>query len=178
MVDSSPVRQVVGTVGGMAERYTDDLNVCLSRWTLAELVDQFIEDHEFEHDPRWVSRWSLRQFARNDFDTFDREHRQTALDPAPQLVGHPGWDGFFAALADFLAQRDELIVPAWVNEPERQNTGPMFYPGVDESKREAVGRLVAADPAPWFTDRGVGLALSELPSGMGKHVKAKLRDGG
>ena len=148
-------------------------NIVHSKPTLAELVAHFLTADELTSDPAYVVRWTLRQFARNDFDTFDRSHRQRAIDPAPPLTGHCGWDGFFAALADYLAQRDALHTPQWVNQTERSNPGPTFYPADNGRPAHVTARLID-DPAPWFSQRGVGLSLSELPSGQGKHVPASL----
>lgn len=154
----------------------EDLNIVNSRATLAELVQDFIDDGEFENDPRWVVRWTLNQFARNDYDTFDRHMRQTALDDPPPIVGHAGWDGFFAALADYLTERDNLIRPDWLDDKTRRNTGPVFYPANNHRNHEHLQQRLAQDPAPWFTERGVGLVLRSLPSGHGKHIPAQLPD--
>ncbi len=145
-----------------------------SKPTLFELVDGFIEDDDFEGDPAFVVRWTLNQFARNDFDTFNNEMRDTALRQAPPLIGHPGWDAFFAGLADYLSQRDDLEQPSWVSDPDRHNAGDMFYPANNHRDPDAMNRWLSHDPAPWFTDRGVGIVLRALPSGKGKHVPASL----
>ena len=152
----------------------DVQNIVHSKPTLAELVKHFITNDELTQDPIYVVRWTLRQFARNDFDTFDRPRRQTALDPAPRLTGHSGWDAFFAALADYLAQRDSLQTPQWVNQPERCNNSSTFYPANSHRPPHLMAELIKDDPAPWFITRGVGLTLSELPSGQGKDVPVAL----
>lgn len=152
----------------------DPQNVTQSTFTLAALVDDFVSADDFATHPAYVVRWTLRQFARNDFDTFDRSHRQQSIEPAPQLTGHKGWDGFFAALADYLAYRDSLIKPDWVDHPDRSNPGPVFYPGHSHRPPQIMAQLIEDQPAPWFAKRGVGIALSELPSGQGKHVPAAL----
>ena len=144
-------------------------NIVQSKPTLAELVADFIAADELTQDPTYVVRWTLRQFARNDFDTFDPSYRQQALDPAPPLTGHSGWDAFFAALADYLAQRDSLQTPGWVNQPERCNNSSTFYPANSHRPPELMAELIT-EPAPWFITRGVGLSLSELPSGQGKDL--------
>lgn len=149
-------------------------NIVHSKPTLAELVTDFIAADELTQDPTYVVRWTLRQFARNDFDTFDRAHRQKALDPTPPLTGHPGWDAFFAALADYLAQRDSLQTPQWVNQTQRSNNSSTFYPANSHRPPHLMAELIKDDPAPWFITRGVGLTLSELPSGQGKDVPATL----
>lgn len=149
-------------------------NITQSKPTLAELVQHFIANDELTQDPAYVLRWTLRQFARNDFDTLDRPHRQHTLDPAPPLTGHSGWDAFFAALADYLAQRDSLQTPQWVNQTERCNNSSIFYPANSHRPPLLMAQLIKDDPAPWFTTRGVGLSLSELPSGQGKDVPATL----
>lgn len=149
-------------------------NIVRSKPTLAELVASFVADDELEKDPKFVVRWTLNQFARNDFDTFDAPMRQAAIEPAPELIGHAGWDAFFAALADYLAHRDDLLRPAWTQEYGRHNRGPMFYPANNTRDPDAMARWLAHDPAPWFVDRGVGIVLRALPSGKGKDVPATL----
>ena len=57
-----------------------DRNIVGSKPTIAELVSSFVETGEFETDPVWVVRWTLNQFARNDFDTFDHAMPQRAVD--------------------------------------------------------------------------------------------------
>lgn len=142
--------------------------------TLAGLVNDFLAADELTKGPAYVVRWTLRQFARNDFDTLDRTHRQHAIDSAPPLTGHGGWDAFFAALADYLAQRDTLQTPQWVNQTQRSNSGPTFYPANSHRPAHLMAQLIKDNPAPWFITRGVGLSLSELPSGQGKDVPATL----
>lgn len=142
--------------------------------TLHHLVTQFIDTNEFESDPTWVVRWTLNQFARNDYDTFDQAKRQAAIDTPPPLTGHSGWDGFFAALAHYLSDRDQLDPPTWIDEDNRRNNGDIFYPGSNHREPDAMANWLALDPAPWFVDRGVGIVLRALPSGKGKHVPASL----
>ena len=151
-----------------------DRNIVQSQPTLALLVAEFVNDNELSNDPAYVLRWTLNQFARNDFDTFDPQMRQAAIETAPPSTGHPGWDAFFAALADYLAQRDNLTAPRWIDEPSRSNAGSMFYPANDQRDPDAMKRWLENDPAPWFTKRGVGIVLRALPSGEGKHVPATL----
>ena len=144
--------------------------------TLAETVGAF-DANEFVDDPVWVLRWSCHQFARNDWDEQPHFHRSYLLATSPPLVGHTGWDAFFAALADYLADRDRLPAPEWIYQPDRYNHGDVFYPGWGRVNPpiEVKAALVAENPAEWFTDRGVGLELSSLPSGHGKHIAPKSR---
>ena len=142
--------------------------------TLQGLVAEFIKDDQIGADPLWVVRWTLNQFARNDYDTLDISMRQQAIDASPPLTGHSGWDGFFAGIADYLIQRDGLNRPDWVDEDSRRNNGDMFYPANNNRDPELMAARLAADPAPWFVDRGVGIVLRSLPSGKGKHVPASL----
>ena len=64
------------------------------------------------------------------------------FDPEPERTGSPGLDAAFAALAVFLAHRDEWTPPAWALDPSRRAPTP-WYPAtthhqglIAEARRE------------------------------------------
>ena len=54
------------------------------------------------------------------------ERRQTMIDEAPPLLGNPRLDASLGAIAEHLARRWELAIPAWTEDPERFLHEPYF----------------------------------------------------
>ena len=138
--------------------------------SLASLVSRFVNAGEFD-DEAFVLRWSLNQFARNEWDELTFDEKAQALRVRPQPCGSKRWDAFFAALAEYLAVSSGVPVPGWVHDLDRVVVGERWFPG-RAGDRERASRRVDRDPAPWFVSRNIGLEMRALPSGKGKHVAA------
>lgn len=74
------------------------------------------------------------------------------------------WDAFLAGLAVFVAERDNLLVPAWAHNPDRRLTTRWFL--IDDSMPNRENQLLrdfaeASCPEP-FRTRGVYLEPDDL----------------
>jgi transcriptional regulator with XRE-family HTH domain len=138
--------------------------------SLASLVARFVEAGDFD-DEAFVLRWSLNQFARNEWDDLTPSQKSAALQIPPPPSGSLRWDAFFVSLADYLAETARIPVPKWVSDADRVVPGDPWYPG-RTGDRDRAERRVARDPARWFVSRGIGLEMRALPSGKGKHIVA------
>ncbi len=86
--------------------------------TLQEVAWQIraaLEDPERGEGEAWLP---IREFL-DDFQAADPHTRQAMITDRPDPVGDPRFDAYLAALAEYLAIRHGLQVPAWVEEPQR-----------------------------------------------------------
>ncbi len=75
---------------------------------------------------------------------------------APESTGSEELDAAFAALAEFLADRDGWIAPAWVRDPARRTSS--WYPAVPSIFRDEAMR----DSPAAFRDRGIFITQRSL----------------
>lgn len=74
----------------------------------------------------------------------------------PPLSGSANVDAGFAALADFLADRDSWSAPAWTSDPTRRTHG--WYPAVPSIFRAEADR----DSPRAFRERGIFITQASL----------------
>ena len=69
-------------------------------------------------------------------DTFYCEpaRRQAMLDAEPPMTGIPLRDAYLAAVAEHLARRWDLAIPAWTDNPARALREPYFAGGIEALK--------------------------------------------
>lgn len=69
-------------------------------------------------------------------DTFymNPDRRQAMIDPEPPMIGYPKMDAYLAAVAEHLARRWGLGIPAWTHSPARTLHEPVFATTIEELK--------------------------------------------
>jgi len=77
-------------------------------------------------------------FLREFLDAFylepDSDAREAMLSPEPLLSGDDRLDAYLAAVAEHLAMRNRLAVPAWTGEAARFLKRPFFPAGLESLK--------------------------------------------
>jgi hypothetical protein len=100
-----------------------------------------------------VARWSrelggVDSYLREFLDTFylerDAESRAAMLSPEPPVSGDERADAYLAAVAEHLALRNNLPVPAWTRGKARFLKRPFFPAGLESLKATL---LVESPPA-------------------------------
>lgn len=81
------------------------------------------------HDPALFARVLMNGFVGNVYRWANRQERTMLLSSEPALKGVPGFDVYVAAIADYLATRDDLEAPVWVNGADRVPLEHEFFPG-------------------------------------------------
>lgn len=62
------------------------------------------------------------------------ERRQAMIDPEPPMTGKPETDAYLAAMAEHLARRWGLSIPAWTFDPARTLHSPVFASTIEALK--------------------------------------------
>ena len=75
-------------------------------------------------------------------DTFytHPECRQAMIDETPPLLGNPRLDASLGAIAEHLARRWELAIPAWTDDPARFLSEPYFPTALEGLKPFLIAR--------------------------------------
>jgi hypothetical protein len=76
----------------------------------------------------------LREFLDAFYLEGDRDARERMLAVEPPLSGDPRRDAYLAAVAEHLAMRDRLAVPAWTADAARFLKRPFFPAGLESLK--------------------------------------------
>jgi hypothetical protein len=100
-------------------------------------------------------RWRLVAEFLEDYRWESPEVRAALLEEAPEPTGDEHWDVFLAALAEYVAARDERAAPSWTEE---RALGQFWFPFNTRAAR--VDAIVHAPAA--FRRRGVYVAAQEL----------------
>lgn len=69
-------------------------------------------------------------------DTFymNPERRQNMINPEPPMLDYPKIDAYLAAVAEHLARRWSLSIPAWTRNPARTLHEPVFGTTIEALK--------------------------------------------
>jgi hypothetical protein len=78
--------------------------------------------------------------------------------PAPESTASPELDAAFAALAEYLSERDEWTPPAWTSDAWRSIAPAKWWASTPSIYREVA---LEESPRP-FRDRGIWITLSGL----------------
>lgn len=93
--------------------------------TLIEVASASRKGSELHHD-------AMAGFL----DTFytNPERRQAMIDPEPPMLDYAEMDAYLAAVAEHLARRWDLQIPAWTADPARTLHEPVFGSTIEALK--------------------------------------------
>jgi hypothetical protein len=120
--------------------------------TLAALAT-FLRSRALDDERQWrITLEFLEEFRHEPPDVMAR-----LITEEPSRVDDVRWDAFLAGLAEYLAEKHQLPIPAWVHDTSRRLTSPWFLNELATAQR----RAETTSPPP-FRERGIFLEPRDL----------------
>lgn len=109
-------------------------------------------------DDTYAAQWVLISEFLEELRDEDSESRAALIAPEPPTVDGAKWDVFLGALAEYVAIRSNISVPAWSVRPHRVWCGAVWFLSSLQSVRACA---LATSPAS-FRARGIFLEEQDL----------------